>query len=85
MRTETCGTEWCDIKVVLGSIYQFVCTISSCVLKYSRRITSDWGVKLSTDIGLMQRLRIRVAVPPLPHTSLWRANNYAGGLYSIVG
>jgi len=66
--------------------HMFVCLfVVFCVLKYSRRITSDRVVRLSTDIGLMQRLRIRVAVPPLLHTPLWRANNYAGSIYSIVG
>jgi len=83
MRTETCGTEWCDIKVLCWGAYVRLFVVL-CVLKYSRRITSDRGVKLSTDIGLMHRLRNCVGVPPLPHTPLWRENNYAGGLYSIV-
>jgi len=84
MRTETSGTEWCDIELLCWAAYVRLFVVF-CVLKYSRRITNDRGVKMSTDIGLMQRLRIRVAVSPLLHTSLWRANNYAGGLYSTVG
>lgn len=76
MRTETSSTEWRDIKLLCWAAY--VCFfVVFCVLKCSRRVTSERGVRLSTDIGLMQRLRIRAAVPPLLHTSLWRANSYA--------
>jgi len=36
------------------------------------REKSDWGVKLTTLLHLVPRLRMRGAIPPLPNTFSWR-------------